>query len=321
MGEDALLARIAHRIGPARTGEVWAGDDAAVVASAASRILIATDLMVEGIDFDLSYVSGEDIGWKVVAVNVSDIAAMGGVPRSVVAGVALPPETKLSFVDGFLDGLVEAAAEWDVAVVGGDLSGGREIVAVVTVVGDTAEPPLLRSGARVGDGIFVTGTLGGSAGGLAALRAGFARTRPVVDLVARHLRPRARVVEAAALRRFGITAMIDISDGFALDLRRLMRASGTGCLVDPGRLAVDLALLEVADELQVDAHMLALHGGEDFELLFTMDRSAEEDARDALVAVGCGLAFVGEVTDGGRFLGDIDLDKEEGLGWDHLQDP
>jgi thiamine-monophosphate kinase len=318
VGEGRLLALIAERIGSAPADEVWAGDDAAIVGPASGKALLTTDLMVEGADFDLAYISGYDIGWKLVQINLSDIAAMGGTPRHAVTGLAVPPTTEVGFVEAFLDGLIDAAAVWDVGLVGGDISSASQIAVSMTLMGE-AYRPVRRDGAQTDDAICVTGCLGGSAGGLRVLRSGH-EPGPLDALTARHLRPRARVAEGRALAAAGATAMIDISDGFALDLLRLMRASGTGCAVDPERVPVDPGLDALPPDPDGSSSLdLALYGGEDFELLFTMPASAVPAATGELEALGTEVTMVGTVTARAITIGDRVLSEEQGLGWDHLR--
>ena len=333
--EDALIARIAARIGGAPRGEVWSGDDAAVVTAPGPRLLLTTDVMTEGVDFDLAYASGHDIGWKAVAVNVSDIAAMGGRPALAVATLALRLDVQLAFVDALVDGMLQAAGRWGVSVVGGDISRGREISVGFALVGAAGEPVVTRAGARSGDAICVTGALGGAAGGLIALRRGMVGpgpieghsfSRPLGDalgrLAARHLRPRARSDEGRVLAASGATAMIDVSDGLGLDLDRLLEASGAGCAVvaDAVPVDADLELLAGAvTDVTIDPATLALTGGEDFELLFTIGHDSLDAARSSLKELGCELSVLGEVTDGARLIGERDLSEWKEAGWDHLR--
>jgi thiamine-monophosphate kinase len=310
LGEAGLIAQVASYLPAPPPGEVWSGDDAAVFDPPADRALMTTDTLVEGADFDLSYCEGFDVGWKAVAVNVSDVAAMGGRPTHAVATLGLPPSTPVAVVDGIGRGLAAAAAEWDLAVVGGDVSSAPVILIGLTVIG-SAEEPVLRSGARPGDLICVTGTIGGASGGLELLRRGLGDRSP--ELVERHLRPRARLHEGRRLAALGATAMIDVSDGLAVDLTRLMKASGTGCRVDPAAVPVDPALDALVDAGLVrtgDLLRSAILGGEDFELLATLP-----DRRDAPVTV------IGEVTDDAALrFGDDDLEELGRHGWDHLRD-
>lgn len=324
MGESGLLARIRTRIGPPGSDEVWAGDDAAVVRVPRDRMLLATDMIVEGVDFDLSYAWGSDIGWKALAINVSDLAAMGGFPLHAVASVALPPDTELETFDGILEGLLAAAKEYRVSLVGGDISSASALSVSVTVTGACDAEPVLRSGARPGNAICVTGTLGASAGGLFAVTRGLRGKDPSIDdMIRRHLRPTARVREGLRLASLGLTAMIDVSDGLALDLKRLLEASGVGCTVAPATVPFDggLGKMQLLVASAPEPLELALYGGEDFELLFTLDRERYPDAKMLLGELGTQVTCIGEVTDGQMMLGDVTLEGEgKELGWDHLRD-
>jgi len=317
VGEAGLLEIVKERFGNGSDhGEVWAGDDAAVLATG-ERSLLTTDVLVEGIDFDLAYGSGRDVGWKSLAVNISDIAAMGGRPTRAVVTLALPPTTVLGVVDSFLDGLVEGAARWDVGIVGGDISGAAQMSVSVAMLGTVDGDPVLRAGARPGDAICVTGSLGGAAGGLFALQGGVTGSSPRIDeLVGRQLRPEPRVVEGAQLKRLGATSMIDVSDGLGLDLTRLMTASGTGCAIETAMLPVDpnLGALEGGP----DGVELALGGGEDLELLCTIDASRLDEAMEALAPPLAGFTRIGDVTEDGLMLDGVAMKGEE-LGWDHLR--
>jgi thiamine-monophosphate kinase len=240
LGERALIERIATRIGGSAEDETWAGDDAAVIVPPGKRVLFTTDVMVEDVDFDLAYSSGPDIGWKALAVNVSDIAAMAGHPTHAVVTLSLRPDCEVAFVDGILDGLLEASRRWSVHLVGGDLSGADQIVISLALLGAAAgDRAVHRTGARPGDALCVTGRLGGAAGGLLVLRRNPGRGDDAHDrLVKRHLRPEARVEAGAALAAAGATAMIDLSDGLAVDLGHLCTSSGVGCRIDPQAIPI-----------------------------------------------------------------------------------
>lgn len=321
VGEEGLLALVRERTGPARPGEVWAGDDAAVIRASREELLITTDFMVEGVDFDLSYSGGADIGYKAIAMSVSDLAAMGGFPLHAVVSVALRKDLTVAFFESILDGVMEASDAYRVSIVGGDIGSATEVMVSVTLTGACDVRPVLRSGARPGDAICVTGSLGGSAGGLFALRSNLGDTHPsITAMVERHLRPRPRVKEGIRLANLGVTSMIDISDGFALDLKRLMVASGTGCKVEPAAVPLDPGLDHMVEWVASapDPVRLGLHGGEDFELLFTIDRDRPAEAKMMLGELGTQVVVVGEVTDGAMRLGDSALEGE-GLGWDHLR--
>jgi thiamine-monophosphate kinase len=245
-------------------GDIWIGDDAAVVTLPSSgRSVLATDLLVGGVHFDEAYSSLEDVGYKALMVTVSDIAAMGVRPAYALVSVAAPPGTDFDLLGA---GLAGAAGECSCVIVGGDLAGAPVLVVSTAVLGvaeSGAPPPLSRGGARPGDLLFVTGPLGRSAAGLRLLSdvasgagddSALARP-PASDLVRAHRRPVARVAEGEAARRSGANAAIDLSDGLAGDLRHLAEASGVG---------VDLDVVPVADGATAEE---AMTGGEDYELL------------------------------------------------------
>ena len=239
-------------------GEMWIGDDAAVVGLPARTAVAATDLVVAGVHVDLDFSGPEDIGYKALMVSASDLAAMGVRPRYALVSVAGPPGTDLERIG---DGLAEAAGETGSVIVGGDLASSPVLVlstAVFGLVEPGAPAPLLRSGARPGDRLFVTGPLGRSAAGLRVLRTAGPGRRPRPsdpDLVRAHRRPAARLAEGEAARRSGASAAIDVSDGLAADLVHLAEASGVGVALDG---------VPVADGATRDE---ALGGGEDYELV------------------------------------------------------
>ena len=319
VGELKLIELVRARVGVAHGTEVWAGDDTAVLTPQSPALLLTTDLLVEGIDFDAAYCNGGDVGWKALAASASDIAAMCGRPSHAVVALGLPAATSLQWVDQFLDGLLDAAGRWAVAIVGGDISAAQEITVTVSMVGrPRSGSAVLRSGARPGDSICVTGALGGAAAGLFALRSRMPQTEPVDRLIGRQLRPTARVAEAAILAGFEISAMIDVSDGLAVDLEHLLDASDVGCNVDPGLVPVDPDISAVEGPNPFE---LAVTGGEDFELLFTIQEDQVEAAADALGATGTPLTAIGIVTSTGRRIGERSLDEWRQQGWEHLRNP
>jgi len=313
LGEFGLIDRFVSRIGAAPGDEVWSGDDAAVFSMEPQRLLLTTDVLVEGIDFDRNYATGHDVGWKTFAANVSDIAAMGGRPRRAVATLCLPSTTQVAFVDELLDGLLAASERWGAGVVGGDVSEADRISVGVALVGN-AEHPVLRSGAKPGDAICVTGSLGGAAGGLLALRTD---VEGVAELKRRQLRPVARVEEGVVAATAGATAMIDISDGFARDLGHLVAASGVGCEIEIDSIPVDPALADLAELIfPMEA---ALAGGEDFELLLTIPEGSLNRLSIELNEIGTEVTRVGTITDGEARLGTTSLEQWKEGGWEHLR--
>jgi thiamine-monophosphate kinase len=252
-----MVTLLAARLPPPPAGEVWIGDDAAVFPAPTGSTLLTVDTVVEGVHFLAGRPGLDDVGWKALTTSVSDVAAMGGEPLRAVVAATVPDAAVL---DPVYDGLLAAAEEYRCPVVGGDLTAGPVLVLTVAVTGHVpaGEPPaVLRSGARSGHRIWVTGPLGAAAAGLELLRTGPPEGGLGRSLVTAHLRPRARLAEGLVARVAGASAMIDVSDGLALDLGRLALASGT---------AAELLTVPLAPGATTEQ---ALGGGEDYELVFT----------------------------------------------------
>jgi len=314
--EEQLLEAIRRVLsGAGPEVRVGVGDDAAVLAPTAGELVITTDALVENVHFLRGSTGARDLGHKAIVVNVSDIAAMGASPRSAVCTLTLTPDVEASWVMELFGGMREACDEYALWLVGGDLSRGGEIAISVTVTGEVAPGrAVLRSGARPGDRLIVTGELGGSAAGLRFTRLRTMPTQEQRTAIRRHLRPTARVGEGGVLARHGATAMMDISDGLSLDLSRLLRASGVAARLELGRVPVaHLATLEDA-----------LGGGEDYELLATLpDPDAVEAAAAELKeAFGVPLTEIGVVAEGDGAVAVGDDGSEHPLeptGWDHFR--
>ena len=284
LGEIGLIARFKRRIARSASVVVGIGDDTAVLRGPGGGLLLfASDMLVEGVHFRRRRVPAQWIGWKALACNVSDIAAMGGLPRWAVVSLGLPPATAAGFVDALYAGLERCARRFGMAIVGGDTVRAPQVVVDVAILG-TVDPKrlTLRSGVRLGDHLFVTGRLGGS------YRSG------------RHARFLPRVAEAQQLlRRVRVRAMMDLSDGLASDLWQMSRASRVTLRVDASRIPVTGSARTVYH---------ALVDGEDFELLFAVGprEAARVPARigacpvtriGAAVGRGPGVELVGR---GGR---------------------
>lgn len=329
-GEDALIAIIARMSATGRGAGVHAGigDDAAVLETTGGRLLLATtDLLVEDVHFRRRWAGPADVGWKAIAVNLSDIAAMGGVPRWALVALACPEDAGEPEVRAFYDGALALASEHDVAIVGGDTSSSPAGWMVnVTLLGETAHRPLLRSTARPGDVIAVTGTLGRAGAGFAALELESAPVSipraALAALTAAHLRPRPRVREGAWLGAEGsASAMMDLSDGLATDLPRLCAASGVGARVELGRVPLDDATRALAGALDADALGWATGGGEDYELLLTCRPDAlERLARGLADATGASLTAIGEIVQGAgiAWLDAAGRSVAVAPGWQHF---
>ncbi|MDQ3986256.1 MAG: thiamine-phosphate kinase [Actinomycetota bacterium] len=320
LGEFGLIDRIVARLGSPSEGELWSGDDAAVLRSPGEPLVFTTDVMVEDVDFDLDLCEGADIGFKAVAANASDVAAMGGRPRHLVAALTLTGSTSVRVVDGIADGIADACERWRIDAVGGDVSEGKSLSLAVAMTGSVPARPVFRGGAVPGDRLCVTGSLGGAAGGLRALRAGLRGISPEGDrLVARQLRPAARVGEGLQLAAAGANAMIDVSDGLLADLAHLLDASSVGCEVDVTAVPIDPDLNWLENRLEIDAAALALSGGEDFELLCAIPEGALDDAKSALDQLGTPLTDLGVVSEGDRVVGPRRLEEWKTTGWEHLR--
>ncbi|MDY6839059.1 MAG: thiamine-phosphate kinase [Thermodesulfobacteriota bacterium] len=276
MGEAGIIQQIQGQgtTGPASHVTKGIGDDCAVLeADGASALLVTTDTLIEGIHFTNQTLSPEALGWKSLAVNVSDIAAMGGTPRTAFLSLGLKPETKPAFLDAFLVGFRAFSEKTGVVLAGGDtVESPSCTVVTVTLLGDCPrECVVYRSGAEVGDHIWVTGRLGDAAGGLFLL-SNKARPTPVeyASLILAHQKPMPPFELGKALGAGGLAhAMIDVSDGVAKDLGHICEQSGVGALLQGASLPMSDPLKRLADQVAQSPLRWALQGGEDYELLFT----------------------------------------------------
>jgi thiamine-monophosphate kinase len=290
IGEGAALARIFPRLPAAASQLLGPGDDAAVVAAPDGRFVVTTDMMVHGPDFRLEWSSAYDLGWKAASSNLSDVASMGAVPTALVVAFATPADTEVSFLEQFADGLREACAAMapGCGVVGGDLSASPVMTIAVTAFGDLeGRAPVTRSGAKPGDTVAVAGVLGEAAEGLRMLFAG-----EQGDLIAAQLRPTPPIALGPVAARAGATAMIDLSDGLALDASRVAKASG---------VAIDLSAAAIGSNG-------ALDGGEDHSLLATFSGALPDGFR----AIGDVVAGSGLLVDGKPY--------DASGGWDPFTD-
>ncbi len=275
-----VIARLAGRPGE---GVVGIGDDCAVLpARGEGRWLATTDTLVEGVHFDLGWHPPRLLGRKAVAVNASDIAAMGGVCRYALLALALPARLDRPFVDGLLAGVADGLASCGARLVGGDtVASPAGLALTVTLLGEAAEP-VLRSGARAGDRILVAGVPGRAAAGLDLCRQGFAGSPEFAGLVAAHLDPVPQVALGRALGASGrVRAMQDLSDGLATDLAHICRASNVAAIIDRARLPQAEELARAAGRVGGDLLAWQLSGGEDF-LLVCAVAPAEVEAVQAI---------------------------------------
>jgi thiamine-monophosphate kinase len=285
LGEFGLIDRIG-KTAPrnARRAPIGIGDDAAALLLSPSSVLLATtDMLIEGVHFDLKTTDLYSLGWKAAAVNLSDIAAMGGVPRFCLTALGIPTSLTVEQVDEFYRGFSVCIRKQGTVLVGGDTcSSPKGLIISVTVLGEADRKRVItRAGARPGDLIYVTGTLGDSGAGLEILRSaecGVRSKNPAVrKLIERHLRPIPRVAEGKKLALSGLaSAMIDVSDGLSSDLGHLCEQSGEGAELFADRIPLSKELTSVKG-LKQQPLEYALFGGEDYELLFTSPVELERE--------------------------------------------
>ena len=274
VGENEALRRTVSRLNAGDYALVGSGDDAAVVATTDDRFVVTTDTMIEGHDFRLDWSSAFDLGWKAVATNVADVAAMGARPTALVVALAVPASTAVAWLEAFADGLREAclALAPGASVVGGDLAAAEQIMIAVTAHGALeGREPVLRSGAQVGDIVAVAGTLGRAACGLALLQSGEATAICAYDdWVNVQRRPNPPIQAGIDAANAGATSMLDLSDGLAKDAHRVARASGVTIAIDRVQLSGFEAMLEEpAMRIGANAMDWIIGGGEDHSLLAT----------------------------------------------------
>jgi thiamine-monophosphate kinase len=327
-GEFELLAKFRARLdAPADRVLVGSGDDAAVVRPAGAVSVTSVDAFVEGVHFRLATTSMGDLGHKVLAAALSDLAAMGASPGEAYVTVGVPAHLGERELLELVDGAGALARIHGVSVVGGDLTRADELFLAVTVVGyaDSAERLVTRGGATAGDTVGVTGALGGASAGLLLLE----RKPAGIDvqvaerLLERHLRPQPLVAAGQALAAAGVTAMIDVSDGIASDLERLCEQGAVAIDARLVALPADEGVAEVAAAVAVDPLELVAGGGEDYELLFTAPPRARDEIERAAAAAGSPVTWIGEVT-GAAGATSLRLLDESGrprrlAGWDHLR--
>ncbi|MFZ0134682.1 MAG: thiamine-phosphate kinase [Desulfobacterales bacterium] len=329
IGEFGFIDRISRGCLIRPTGIIRAiGDDAAVFRSEADLLnLVTTDLLIDRIHFLRDAVDAPSLGHKSLAVNLSDIAAMGGTPRNAFVGLAVPPDIPLEFLEALYGGMKRLAAEHAVNILGGDTTGAdRDLVISLTVTGTVAESEVLfRDGARVGDVIFSSGCLGDSRAGLHLLLNRIDADTPYLKtLLDAHLRPRPLVREGRFLAaRGGVHAAIDVSDGLSSDLAHIVRLSRVGARLYLDHLPLSPALQQFCRRQGIDPVDYALAGGEDYTLLFTADPSAADTlSREYFTEFGQSLHRIGEMTDSGKIEW-IDGSGRSRIvvstGWDHFK--
>ncbi len=317
LGEFGFIDKIA-RHGLADTSRVVCGigDDCAVFEGKNDRVtLVTTDLMVEEVHFKIATTKAEHLGCKLLSVNLSDIAAMGGEPREAVVSLAVPGDIQVAFIEGIYSGLHTRAKEFDVNVVGGDTTASPgPLVMNLTLTGEMEKRQVCyRSGASPGDLLYVSGTLGDSLAGLKISRGEFS-TCPEEDrrfLQGRHHDPTPRVALGQALAATGgVSAMMDLSDGLSSDLGHICGCSGVSAAVRSASIPVSDELVGLCEGDRKDAALMGLSGGEDYELLFTV----APEIRETVEALGDAdglpkVTWIGQIEEGS---GEMFLESETG---------
>lgn len=330
MDEFQLIDHLQKRLGPKSPEDVVVGigDDAAVLqVRQGEQVLLTTDSLVEDVHFATTTMSWFDVGYKAMAVSISDIAAMGGEPRHAVLSLVLPKDRLvLSELEQMYDGVSEICAQYKCFVVGGNVAAGKgPAVITSTVVGGVpAGTALLRSGARPGDVVFVTGAVGGSGAGLQYLQS--ARRIPGDDaqvLRISHQRPKPQVEAGKILRETGASSCNDISDGLASELNEIARASGVRLRIDKARVPILPAVRNFARMNGEDPLRYAFYGGEDYQLVGTASGFSFARALARMEALGIRLTQIGRVEPGDGVLtegpgGHIEVLQP--LGFNHLRE-
>ncbi len=329
LGEFGIIERIAARIPVEQTSSVKGiGDDAAVIDPQGLHQVITTDMLVEGVHFDLGYVPLKHLGYKSVVVNLSDVYAMNAEPRQILVALAVSNRFPVEALDELYEGMVLACRAYGVDLVGGDTTSSRSgLVISITAIGAAKKEDLVyRSGANDNDLLVVSGDLGGAYMGLQVLereKAVFTETGAQPDLVGhdyiieRQLKPEARRDIIALLKQLDVqpTAMIDVSDGLASEAMHIARSSGLGVRIYDDKLPIDPTTYRTARDFDLDPSTCALNGGEDYELLFTVAQTDFEKVKG-----NPSLSVIGHMTDAASSYHLVDkhggLHELRAQGWD-----
>ena len=323
MRENELIRKIDKALGKSsgasREVRLGIGDDAALFRPRAGHELILTcDWFLEGTHFLRDKHPADSVGWKCLARALSDVAAMGGVPRCFLLSLALPASHTGRWMDEFLGGLRRASRTFECVLAGGDTTRGKEILINITLIGESqTRRAVLRSGARPGDLIFVSGSLGEAELGLQFLRLTRGLTSPKKPFLGKHLYPEPRLALGEWLaKNLLASSMMDLSDGLSSDLPRLCAASGVGALVESERIP-RTRNPETARKLGLDPMDLALHSGDDYELLFAVPPQKAKSLPSAFRGVK--LSPIGRITQKRKLVVSDENGRERPLtegGWD-----
>jgi thiamine-monophosphate kinase len=335
LGEFGLIDKLTEKLPLNNKSTKYAvGDDAAILSYADSEVLVTTDLLLEGVHFDLTYVPLKHLGYKSAVVNFSDIYAMNGTPRQITVSLGISKRFTVEHIEELYAGIRLACEIYGVDIVGGDTTSSRQgLVISITCIGDAPKDKIVkRNGARNTDIICVSGDLGAAYMGLQLLEREKVASAGQKDfepnfagkeyLVERQLKPEARRDIIAALNKAGVqpTAMMDISDGLSSELLHICKQSNVGCRIYEDRIPIDYQTAIMAEEINMNLVTAALNGGEDYELLFTVPL-ADHDKVDAME----GVKVIGYITDADKGCAMITRDGESEIslraqGWNPLAD-
>ena len=319
LGEFGLIDLLAEMVGGVQDEHllIGIGDDAAAWQGDASIQLATVDSFIQDVHFPSGIASWQELGWKAMAANLSDIAAMGGAPRYALASLALPEDTEVDNVKNLYTGMLDLAQQYGVVIIGGDLSRAPLIIITITVLGNSQKKPILtRSAAKPGELIAVTGYLGAAAAGLEMLKKKLQfDPQATACFKQAFLHPSPRIAEGQLLLEQGVKTAIDLSDGLISDLSQIGKASKVGARVEVDRVPVEPAVKAGFGERALE---LALAGGEDYELLFTAKAEVIDKVRQS---ASCPITVIGEIVAGkgvtvvDRQGNPIKLGK---AGWEHF---
>jgi len=296
------------------------GDDAAAWQGDSSIQLATTDSLIQDTHFDLNITTWEELGWKAIAVNLSDIAAMGGIPKYALISLALPGELETDCISSLYQGMAQIANQFGVAIIGGNIASASRTMITVTVLGSLeSKSALTRSAAVPGDQVAVTGYTGLSAAGLKMLKQKLSFDAETSRLLRRaHLQPTPRINEGQVLLRHGVKAAIDISDGLIADLTHICKASKVSARINKDSVPIHPIL---QSNFKSDCQQLALSGGDDYELLFTASSQIINQVKQT---TSCPVTVIGEITEGTP--GQVTLIDAAGKsipwrqgGWEHFK--
>jgi len=332
LGEFGLIDHLTKSIELSQESSQYGiGDDAAVINPDGKKVLISTDLLVEGIHFDLTYVPLKHLGYKAVVVNLSDIAAMNALPTQITVSIALSNRFSLEAVEELYSGIKLACKRYNIDLVGGDTTSSKSgLVISISVIGLANENDIVyRKGAKAGDILCVSGDLGAAYAGLLVLereKSEFTANpemQPQLDgldyILERQLKPEARVDMMQIFKDAGVkpTSMMDISDGLASEIKHLCKQSDLGCTVYEDKLPIDQQTWDTARSFDMDPTMMALNGGEDYELVYTISQDDYEKVKTVKQII-----FVGYMTEASAGINLITKNNVSApitaQGWDGL---